>query len=111
MVGYAPELVYAIGACHYKLKDFAAALKVIAEIIELGVRKHPELGIGSQSEGIEVILVEKVHVILQSLVHHAVREQTAMLSLSSNIKGATLFFDFKDVLTLHRCAVLATATS
>lgn len=54
MVGYRPELAYAVAACHYKLKDYASALKVVAEIVELGVREHPELGIGSQSEGVEV---------------------------------------------------------
>ncbi len=54
MVGYTPELAYAVAACHYRLRDYGAALKVVAEIIELGVREHPELGIGSQSEGVEV---------------------------------------------------------
>lgn len=29
-------------------------MQVVADIIELGVREHPELGIGSQSEGVEV---------------------------------------------------------
>jgi len=29
-------------------------LKFIAEIIERGVREHPELGVGSNAEGIEV---------------------------------------------------------
>ena len=28
MVGYTPELAYAVAACHYQLRDYAAALKV-----------------------------------------------------------------------------------
>jgi len=38
------------------LKDFAPALKHIADIIERGIREHPELGVGMQTEGIEVII-------------------------------------------------------
>jgi tetratricopeptide repeat protein 30 len=36
------------------LKDFAPALKHIADIIERGIREHPELSVGMQTEGIEV---------------------------------------------------------
>jgi tetratricopeptide repeat protein 30 len=32
----------------------APSLKHIAEVIESGVRNHPELGVGSNAEGIEV---------------------------------------------------------
>jgi tetratricopeptide repeat protein 30 len=32
----------------------AQSLKYIAEIIERGVREHPELGVGSNADGIEV---------------------------------------------------------
>ncbi len=48
------ELAYAIGLCYYQQKQFGPALKHIAEIIERGVREHPELSVGSQTEGIEV---------------------------------------------------------
>ncbi len=37
-----------------RLKDFAPALKHIADIIERGIREHPELSVGMQTEGIEV---------------------------------------------------------
>ena len=39
-----------------RLKDFAPALKHIADIIERGIREHPELSVGMQTEGIEVKL-------------------------------------------------------
>ena len=48
------EIAYAIGLCYYQQKQFGPALKHIAEIIERGVREHPELSVGSQTEGIEV---------------------------------------------------------
>ena len=37
-----------------RLKDFAPALKNIADVIERGIREHPELSVGMQTEGIEV---------------------------------------------------------
>ena len=43
--GFQAELAYAIGLCHYQQKQFGPALKLIAEIIERGVREHPELSV------------------------------------------------------------------
>ena len=40
--------------CCFKLKNLAPSLKHIADIIERGVREHPELGVGSNADGIEV---------------------------------------------------------
>ena len=54
LVGYDAHLSYNIALCHYRLKDFAQALKHIADIIERGIREHPELSVGMQTEGIEV---------------------------------------------------------
>uniref|UniRef100_A0AAR2KGM1 Tetratricopeptide repeat protein 30 n=1 Tax=Pygocentrus nattereri TaxID=42514 RepID=A0AAR2KGM1_PYGNA len=54
VLGYQPDLAYNIALCHYSLKQYAAALKYIGEIIERGMREHPELGIGMTTEGIEV---------------------------------------------------------
>ena len=53
-LGYSCELAYNLALCNYKLKQLAPSLKHIAEIIERGVREHPELGVGSNAEGIEV---------------------------------------------------------
>jgi len=54
MLGYDAHLSYNTALCHYRLKDFAPALKNIADIIERGIREHPELSVGMQTEGIEV---------------------------------------------------------
>ena len=41
VVGYTPDLSYNIALCHYMMKQYAPALKHIADIIERGIREHP----------------------------------------------------------------------
>jgi hypothetical protein len=41
-----PELLYALAACHFRARAYGAALKLVAEIVDRGVREHPELGVG-----------------------------------------------------------------
>ncbi|CAH8524252.1 unnamed protein product [Dicrocoelium dendriticum] len=53
-LGFRPTLAYNIALCHYQLKQYAPALKHIADIIERGIRDHPELGVGMTTEGLEV---------------------------------------------------------
>jgi tetratricopeptide repeat protein 30 len=36
--------------CHYRRKENSQALNYIAEIVESGIRNHPELGVGAQAE-------------------------------------------------------------
>ena len=40
------ELQYNIALCCFKLKQYSQALKHLAEIVDKGVREHPELGVG-----------------------------------------------------------------
>ncbi|XP_066978143.1 intraflagellar transport protein 70A isoform X1 [Macrobrachium rosenbergii] len=54
VAGHQPHLSYNIALCHYRLKQYAPALKHIADIIERGIREHPELSVGMTTEGIEV---------------------------------------------------------
>ncbi|ROT65100.1 Tetratricopeptide repeat protein 30 [Penaeus vannamei] len=54
VAGNQPHLSYNIALCHYRLKQYAPALKHIADIIERGIREHPELSVGMTTEGIEV---------------------------------------------------------
>mmetsp|Transcript_60002 Transcript_60002/g.135303 ORF Transcript_60002/g.135303 Transcript_60002/m.135303 type:complete len:647 (-) Transcript_60002:151-2091(-) len=49
--GYQSDLAYNIALCYYSTKQYGPALKHIAEIIERGVRDHPELSVGALSEG------------------------------------------------------------
>ncbi|KAJ8319123.1 hypothetical protein KUTeg_004214 [Tegillarca granosa] len=54
ILGYKPDISYNIALCHYQLKQYAPALKHIADIIERGIREHPELSVGMTTEGIDV---------------------------------------------------------
>lgn len=38
---FPPDLSYNIALCYYRMKQYALALKHIAEIIERGIREHP----------------------------------------------------------------------
>ena len=78
--GFVAELAYSIGLCHYQQKQYGPALKVIAEIIERGVREHPELSVGSQTEGIDV----------RSVGNSLVLKETALIE-AFNLKAAIEF--------------------
>lgn len=41
VLGYKADLSYNIALCHYMMKQYAPALKHIADIIERGIREHP----------------------------------------------------------------------
>ncbi|XP_062875089.1 intraflagellar transport protein 70A [Trichomycterus rosablanca] len=77
VLGYQPGLAYNIALCHYSLKQYAAALKYIREIIERGIREHPELGVGMTTEGIEV----------KSVGNTLVLHETALIE-AFNLKAA-----------------------
>ena len=78
--GFVAELAYAVGLCHYQQKQYGPALKLIAEIIERGVREHPELSVGSQTEGIDV----------RSVSNSLVLKETALIE-AFNLKAAIEF--------------------
>lgn len=48
--GFHPLIAYNAALCHFKKKENSQALNYIAEIVERGIRNHPELGIGAQAE-------------------------------------------------------------
>ncbi|KAH3867176.1 hypothetical protein DPMN_030301 [Dreissena polymorpha] len=41
ILGFKPDLAYNIALCHYMMKQYAPALKHIADIIEKGIKEHP----------------------------------------------------------------------
>lgn len=63
ILGYQADLSYNIALCFYKQKHYAPALKHIADIIEKGIREHPELSVGMTTEGIEVRSVGNTRVL------------------------------------------------
>ncbi|KAK6639634.1 Tetratricopeptide repeat protein 30A [Polyplax serrata] len=53
-MGFNPHVSYNVALCYYRLKEYTPALKHIGDIIEKGIREHPELSVGMTTEGIEV---------------------------------------------------------
>ncbi|CAI8024711.1 Tetratricopeptide repeat protein 30A [Geodia barretti] len=54
VMGYRADTCYCLALCHYQLKQYAASLKYISEVIERGIRDHPELSVGMQTEGVDI---------------------------------------------------------
>ncbi|RCN40236.1 tetratricopeptide repeat protein [Ancylostoma caninum] len=54
IMGYQPELAYAIALCHYRKKEYPQALKFITDIVDRGIKDHPELGVGMVTEGMDL---------------------------------------------------------
>ncbi|CAM9370910.1 unnamed protein product [Chrysoparadoxa australica] len=79
-LGYQPDLAYNIALCHYKQQQYGQALKFVAEIIDRGVREHPELSVGSNTDGIDV----------RSVGNSPVLQETCLVE-AFNLKAATEF--------------------
>ncbi|XP_038064381.1 tetratricopeptide repeat protein 30A-like [Patiria miniata] len=80
VLGYRPDLSYNIALCYYSMKQYAPALKHIADIIERGIREHPELSVGMTTEGIDV----------RSVGNTLVLHETALIE-AFNLKAAIEF--------------------
>merc|ERR1712232_1307358 len=78
--GYQPDLAYNIALCYYSMKQYGPALKHIAEIIERGVRDHPELSVGALAEGAGGLQV-------RSVGNTAALRETALIE-AFNLKAA-----------------------
>ena len=76
-LGYHADLAYNIALCYYREKQYGPALRTIAEIIDKGIRNHPELSVGSNTDGIEV----------RSVGNSAVLKETCLIE-ALNLKAA-----------------------
>ena len=76
-MGYQADLAYNIALCFYRERQYGPALRHVAEIIEKGVRNHPELSVGSNTDGIEV----------RSVGNSAVLKETCLIE-AFNLKAA-----------------------
>jgi len=79
-LGYQADLAYNVALCYYSQKAYGPALKHIAEIIERGVRDHPELSVGALSEGVGGLQA-------RSVGNTAVLKETALIE-AFNLKSA-----------------------
>lgn len=76
--GYKADLAYNIALSHYQQSQFSQALKHIAEIIERGVKEHPELGVGVVTEGMEVRSVGNTWALHESCLVEAFNLKSAI---------------------------------
>ncbi|XP_077387459.1 intraflagellar transport protein 70A [Festucalex cinctus] len=88
VLGYVPALSYNIALCYYKSSNYALALKFIGEIIERGIREHPELSVGLTTEGIDVRSVGNTLVLHQTALVEAFNLKAAIEYQLKNLKGA-----------------------
>ncbi|CAB3989396.1 tetratricopeptide repeat 30A-like, partial [Paramuricea clavata] len=88
ILGYQPDLSYNIALCHYSLKQYAPALKHIADIIEKGIREHPELSVGMTTEGIEVRSVGNTKVLHETALVEAFNLKAAIEYQLKNYEAA-----------------------
>ncbi|XP_030646607.1 intraflagellar transport protein 70A [Chanos chanos] len=93
ILGYQPDLAYNIALCHYSLKQYSLALKYIGEIIDRGIREHPELGVGMATEGLDVRSVGNTLVLHETALIEAFNLKAAIEYQLKNYDSA------KDALT------------
>jgi len=113
-LGYQADLAYNIALCHYKLKQYGPALKFIAEIIERGVRDHPELSVGSNADGIEVRSVGNSQTLKETALIEAFNLKAAIEYQLQNVVQAREALadmpprseDELDPVTLHNTALM-----
>lgn len=86
--GYRPDLSYNIALCNYQMKRFAPALKHIADIIERGIRDHPELSVGMTTEGIDVRSVGNTLTLHETQLVEAFNLKAAIEYLLKNYDSA-----------------------
>eukprot|EP01032_Pedospumella_encystans_P022786 gene22786-25812_t len=79
-MGYQADLAYNIALCHYRMKQYGPALRTIAEIIDKGIRNHPELSVGTNTDGVDV----------RSVGNSAVLKETCLIE-AFNLKAAIEF--------------------
>ena len=98
----------------YKQKQYAAALKSLAEIIERGVREHPELSVGSNTDGIDVRSVGNSSVLQETCLVEAFNLKAAIEFQEGNLDAAKEALsdmpprqeEELDAVTLHNQALL-----
>ncbi|RHY53252.1 hypothetical protein DYB38_011170, partial [Aphanomyces astaci] len=91
VLGYQSDLCYNIALCFFRLKQYGNAMRQIAEIIEKGVRDHPELSVGSKSESNSDV---------KSVRNSTVLRETALVE-AFNLKAA-IEYDMKNFKLLSK---------
>ena len=87
--GYSADIHYYIALCYYKMKQYVPSLKCISDIIEKGIRDHPELNVGMVTEGLDMSSVGNSSVLHQSYLIEAFNLKSA---IEFNLKNCNFLF-------------------
>eukprot|EP00878_Enallax_costatus_P023017 GHUV01024462.1.p1 GENE.GHUV01024462.1~~GHUV01024462.1.p1 ORF type:complete len:609 (+),score=194.63 GHUV01024462.1:460-2286(+) len=113
-VAQSPELQYNLALCSFKSKQYSQALKHVAEIVEKGVREHPELGVGSQLDGMGARSVGNSQVLKETALIEAFNLKAAIeLVMKNNAAASEAMADMPprdeselDPVSLHNLALI-----
>jgi tetratricopeptide repeat protein 30 len=78
MTGFSPDLSFNIALCYYMTKQYVMSLKHIADIIEKGIRDHPELNVGVATEGLDLSSVGNSQVLHETYLVEAFNLKAAI---------------------------------
>ena len=85
---YTPELAYNIALCYFCTKAYHESSRYVDEIIAKGVREHPELSVGSNTEGIDVRSVGNTQVLRETALVEAFNLKAAIAYNCENLESA-----------------------
>eukprot|EP01065_Artemidia_motanka_P047491 TRINITY_DN7457_c2_g1_i1.p1 TRINITY_DN7457_c2_g1~~TRINITY_DN7457_c2_g1_i1.p1 ORF type:complete len:678 (+),score=280.00 TRINITY_DN7457_c2_g1_i1:91-2124(+) len=113
-LGFQADLAYNIALTYYQTKQYGPSLKHIAEIIEKGIREHPELSIGSNTEGLDVRSVGNSQTLKETALVEAFNLKAAIEFMMKNFKASKEALtdmpprsqDELDPVTLHNTALV-----
>ncbi|KAK4469777.1 hypothetical protein MN116_007295 [Schistosoma mekongi] len=113
-IGFQPQLTYNVALCYYQMKQYAQSLKYIAEVIEHGIRNHPELGVGMTTEGLEVRSVGNTLALHETALIETFNLKAAIeFNLKNYLSASEALTDMPprseeelDLITLHNQALM-----
>ena len=116
--GYKPDLTYNVALCYYQLKQYQQSMKFIGDIIERGIRDHPELSVGMTTEGIEVRSVGNTITLHETALVEAFNLKAAIEYQNKNMAAAQEALtdmpprseEELDAVTLHNLALMSIDT-
>ncbi|AYU80501.1 hypothetical protein, conserved [Leishmania donovani] len=87
-VGFSAALTYNMALMYYKMEQYGPALRHLAEIIDRGVEGHPELNIGTNTEGAEARSVGNTQLLRETALIEAFNLKAAIEYASKNMQAA-----------------------
>ncbi|TPX34411.1 hypothetical protein SeMB42_g07337 [Synchytrium endobioticum] len=88
ITGYQADLTYYVALCYYCLRQYDQALKCIGDLIERGVKEHPELNVGTDREAVELRYVGNSQTLHETCLVEAFNLKAAILYVSRDYEGS-----------------------